>query len=100
MGSCRLCDYRIPDGRVIVAGVLVLVTGATGRVGRLVVDKLLRTGASVRALTRRPELAALPAGVEVVVGDLTVPASLDAALEGAEAVFLVWTAAPATAPAV
>jgi len=79
---------------------VILVTGATGRVGRLVVDELLRAGASVRALTRRPENAALPAGVEVVSGDLTVPASLDSALDGAVAVFLVWTAAPATAPAV
>jgi uncharacterized protein YbjT (DUF2867 family) len=35
-----------------------------------------------------------------VAGDFTVPASLDAALEGAASVFLVWTAAPATAPAV
>jgi len=76
------------------------VTGATGRVGRLVVDELLRVGAPVRALTRRPEHAALPAGVEVVAGDLTVPASLDAALDGAMAVFLVWTATPTTAPAV
>jgi uncharacterized protein YbjT (DUF2867 family) len=79
---------------------VVLVTGATGRIGRLVVDELLRAGASVRALTRRPEHAALPAGLEVVAGDLTVPASLDPALEGAAAVFLVWTAAPATAQAV
>jgi uncharacterized protein YbjT (DUF2867 family) len=76
------------------------VTGATGRVGRLVVDELLRAGVPVRALTRRPENAALPAGAEVVAGDLTVPASLGAALQGAGAVFLVWTAAPATAPAV
>ena len=76
------------------------MTGATGRVGRLVVDELLRVGASVRALTRRPEQAMLPAGVEVVAGDLTVPASLDPALDGAVAVFLVWTAAAETAPAV
>jgi uncharacterized protein YbjT (DUF2867 family) len=79
---------------------VILVTGATGRVGRLVVDELLRAGASVRALTRRPEHAALPAGVEVVAGDLTIPASLDPALDGVVAVFLVWTAAPATAAAV
>jgi uncharacterized protein YbjT (DUF2867 family) len=79
---------------------VVLVTGATGRVGRLVVDELLRAGAAVRALTRRPEDAALPADVEVVAGDLTVPASLDPALDGTAAVFLVWTAAAATAPAV
>jgi uncharacterized protein YbjT (DUF2867 family) len=79
---------------------LVLVTGATGRVGRLVVDELLRAGVPVRALTRRPDNAALPAGVEVVAGDFTAPESLDAALGGVGAVFLVWTAGPATAPAV
>lgn len=79
---------------------MVLVTGATGRVGRLVVDELLRAGSTVRALTRRPEDAALPAGVEVVAGDFTVPVSLDLALEDAVAVFLVWTAAPTTAPTV
>ena len=55
----------------------------------------------VRALTRRSAAAAtLPANVEVVIGDLTVPESLDAGLRGAGAVFLVWTAPPATAPAV
>lgn len=78
----------------------VLVTGATGRIGRGVVDRLLDAGVPVRALTRRPEAAAtLPADVEVVTGDLTVPESLDPALRGAGAVFLVWTAPPATAPA-
>jgi uncharacterized protein YbjT (DUF2867 family) len=78
----------------------VLVIGATGRVGRLVVDELLRADVPVRALTRQPELAALPIGAEVVVGDLTAPASLNAALHGVGAVFLVWTAAVATAAAV
>jgi len=78
----------------------VLVTGATGRVGRAVVAALLDAGVLVRALTRRPEAAALPADVEVVAGDLAVPESLDAALRGARAVFLLWTAPPATAPEV
>ena len=78
----------------------VLVTGATGRVGRVVVDLLIDAGVPVRALTRRPEAAALPANVEVVTGDLTVPELLDAALRGVRAVFLVWTAPPATAAAV
>ena len=78
----------------------VLVTGATGRVGRAVVDLLIDAGVPVRALTRRSEAAALPANVEVVTGDLTVPESLDAGLRGVGAVFLVWTAPPATAPAV
>ncbi|WP_330242104.1 SDR family oxidoreductase [Streptomyces sp. NBC_00525] len=79
----------------------VLVTGATGRVGRLVVDQLLDAGVTVRALTRSAAAAAtLPAKAEVFVGDLTVPESLDPALSGAGAVFLVWTAPPQTAAAV
>ncbi|QDY81418.1 NAD-dependent epimerase/dehydratase family protein [Streptomyces qinzhouensis] len=79
----------------------MLVTGATGRVGRIVIDRLLDAGVPVRALTRRPEAAAtLPAKVEVFAGDLTVPESLDPALRGAGAVFLVWTAPPRTAEAV
>jgi len=78
----------------------VLVTGATGRVGRAVVAELLLAGVPVRALARRPATAALPAAVEVVAGDLTVPDSLDSALSGVGAVFLVWTAPPDTAAAV
>jgi uncharacterized protein YbjT (DUF2867 family) len=78
----------------------ILVTGATGRVGGALVAELLDAGRPVRALTRRPETAELPAGVEVVAGDFTAPESLDAALQGVGAVFLVWTAPPATAPAV
>jgi uncharacterized protein YbjT (DUF2867 family) len=85
---------------LVTRAVTVLVTGATGRVGRLVVDELLRAGVPVRALTRRPEQAALPAGAEVVVGDLTAPESLDAPLQGVGAIFLVWTAAVDTAAAV
>ena len=78
----------------------VLVTGATGRVGRVVVAQLLGAGVPVRALTRRPDAAGLPAAVEVVAGDLTVPESLDAGLQGVSMVFLLWTAPPTTVPAV
>jgi len=79
----------------------VLVTGATGRVGRVVMDLLIDAGVPVRALTHRSEAeATLPAQVEVVAGDLTVPESLEAGLRGVSTVFLVWTAPPATAPAV
>jgi uncharacterized protein YbjT (DUF2867 family) len=84
----------------MIPSMRVLVTGATGRVGQAVVDQLTAAGVPVRALTRRPEAAELPANVEVVAGDLTVPESLDAALRGVDAVFLVWTAPPASAPAV
>jgi uncharacterized protein YbjT (DUF2867 family) len=79
----------------------VLVTGATGRIGRVVIDRLVDAGVPVRALTHRSEAATtLPANVDVVTGDLTVPESLDAGLQGVGAVFLVWTAPPTTAPAV
>ncbi len=78
----------------------VLVTGATGRVGRLVVNELLAAGVPVRALTRRPSAAELPAAVEVFAGDLAAPESLDPALQSVGAVFLLWTAPPATTGAV
>jgi uncharacterized protein YbjT (DUF2867 family) len=79
----------------------VLVTGATGRLGRAVLDLLVDADVPVRALVHRSETAGtLPTNVEVVPGDLTVPESLDAALQGAGPVFLVWTAPPATAAAV
>lgn len=48
----------------------ILVTGATGRVGRHVVDQLVRRNARVRVLTRDPANAGFPAGVEIVQGDL------------------------------
>ena len=48
----------------------ILVTGATGRVGRQVVQQLVKRGADVRVLVRDPSKASFPAGVEVVQGDL------------------------------
>ncbi|WP_220503383.1 NAD(P)H-binding protein [Microbispora sp. H10885] len=79
----------------------VLVTGATGRIGRAVVDQLTDAGVPVRALVRRSEAAVtLPPDVEIVNGDLTVPESLDAALHAVSTVFLVWTAPPQAAAAV
>jgi uncharacterized protein YbjT (DUF2867 family) len=78
----------------------ILVTGATGRVGRQIVEQLVAAGVPVRALSRRPETANLPAAVDLVGGDLTSPESLDAALDSVDVVFLLWTAPPATASAV
>ncbi len=78
----------------------ILVIGATGHVGRQVVSQLNATDVYVRALARKPEAAGLPPGVEVVRGDLTVPQSLDAPLDGIDTVFLLWFAPPDTvAPA-
>ncbi|GAA1285128.1 NAD(P)H-binding protein [Saccharothrix xinjiangensis] len=67
----------------------ILVTGATGTVGGCVVRRLLAAGHAVRALTRNPSAARLPAGVEVVAGDFADPASLVPALRGVERVHLV-----------
>ena len=66
-----------------------LVTGATGKVGNAVAEALVRRGDEVRALVRDPGRAAalLPAGVEAVKGDVTDPASVDAAAAGCELVF-------------
>jgi uncharacterized protein YbjT (DUF2867 family) len=66
----------------------ILVTGATGMVGRGVVAELLNARRRVRALTRTPAAANLPNGVEVVGGDLDEPASLEAAFEGVERMYL------------
>ena len=70
---------------------MILVTGATGNVGRPLVRELAASGARVRALVRDDARAAalLPAGVERVVGDLGDPASLPAAFDGARRVFLL-----------
>jgi uncharacterized protein YbjT (DUF2867 family) len=70
----------------------ILVTGATGNIGRQVVAQLRGVGCRVRALSRRPESANLPHDVEVVRGDLSVPETLDECLHGVDAVFLVWVA--------
>lgn len=73
----------------------ILVTGATGNVGRQVVARLLDAGESVRALTRRPETAGLPAAAEVVAGDLDRPETLGAGLfTGVDRMYLFPSAHP------
>jgi uncharacterized protein YbjT (DUF2867 family) len=67
----------------------ILVTGATGGVGRLVVDELLALGATdVRALTVNPQKAELPPRVEAVRGYLGRPGTLPAALAGVDRMYL------------
>jgi uncharacterized protein YbjT (DUF2867 family) len=69
---------------------MYLVTGATGNVGGPVVRQLHEQGHRVRALVRDPSRAAgLPAGIELVTGDLDDPASVAKAVTGAEAIFLM-----------
>lgn len=66
----------------------ILVIGATGTVGSLVVQGLARAGAPVTALVRKPE-APLPAGVGRAVGDLTDVASVRRAMAGVRTLFLL-----------
>ncbi|MFB4270589.1 SDR family oxidoreductase [Nonomuraea sp. GTA35] len=68
---------------------MILVVGATAHFGRQTVEALAAEGHRVRALSRHPEKAGLPAGVEVVRGDLTEEETLAPALSGVSAVFLV-----------
>ncbi|WP_225730367.1 MULTISPECIES: SDR family NAD(P)-dependent oxidoreductase [unclassified Nocardia] len=73
---------------------MIVITGATGAIGSEVVRQLAARGAKVRAVSRNPEKVAVPAGVEVVRGDLAEPASMVAAMTGAEAAFLVGQLGP------
>lgn len=67
----------------------VLVTGATGTVGRPLVEQLLAAGHRVRALTRNPATANLPTAAEVVAGDLTDTTSLSSVFSGVDAAHLI-----------
>jgi uncharacterized protein YbjT (DUF2867 family) len=67
----------------------ILVTGATGRVGRHVVDQLVKRGAAVRVLTRDPSKTSFPAGVDVVQGNLLDVDTLRAAFDGVSTLFLL-----------
>jgi len=66
----------------------ILVIGASGRVGRLLLGNLIATGESVRASSRNPETANFPAEVESVAADITKPVTMTAALNGITKVFL------------
>lgn len=67
----------------------ILITGASGNVGRQVVQQLVDRGAAVRALVRDPSKATFPDGVDVVQGDLLDVAALRRALAGVSTLFLL-----------
>lgn len=68
----------------------ILVTGGTGNVGGAVVTELLKRGAEVRVLARKqPEAGKLPTEVEVAIGDLLDPVSVEQALQGVDKLFLL-----------
>lgn len=65
----------------------VLVVGATGSIGHLVVEEAIRQGCTVRALVRNPAKARqLPSAARVVVGDVTRPETLPNAVDGIDAI--------------
>ena len=66
----------------------ILVTGATGFVGRHVVSQLAAAGERVRAMTRKPGGVPVPDGAEVVRGDLLDPSSVAEALAGVDRMYL------------
>jgi uncharacterized protein YbjT (DUF2867 family) len=70
--------------------VVILVVGATGRVGRQLVDQLGQQGVAVRAVTRNGPARGLSSVGEVVRADLAEASSLEPHLERVEAVFLLW----------
>jgi len=72
----------------------ILVTGATGTIGRNVVDQLVQRGAAVRALVHDPAKADFPKSVEVVQGDLLDVDSLRRAFSGVSTLFLLNAVVP------
>ncbi|TCU21785.1 uncharacterized protein YbjT (DUF2867 family) [Rhizobium azibense] len=72
----------------------ILVTGATGNIGRQVVEHLVKQGADVRAIARDPSKANLPANVSVVQGDFLDVDSLRNAMSGVSTLFLLNAVVP------
>ncbi|XP_054780340.1 protein HIGH CHLOROPHYLL FLUORESCENCE PHENOTYPE 173, chloroplastic isoform X2 [Prosopis cineraria] len=92
-----MCEFAIPGAQNTV----VLVVGATSRIGRIVVRKLMLRGYTVKALVRNadPEVVdMLPRSVEIVTGDVGDPSTLQAAVEGCNKIIYCATArSPITA---
>ncbi|KVI05803.1 Galactose-binding domain-like protein [Cynara cardunculus var. scolymus] len=86
-----MCEFAIPGAQ----NTTVLVVGATSRVGRIVVRKLMLRGYSVKALVRNADqevVDMLPTSVKVVIGDVGDPATLRVAVEGCNKIIYCATA--------
>ncbi|CDP19666.1 unnamed protein product [Coffea canephora] len=89
--SGPMCEFAIPGAQ----NTTVLVVGATSRVGRIVVRKLMLRGYTVKALVRKADkdvLNMLPTSVEIVTGDVGDPSSLKTAVEGCNKIIFCATA--------
>lgn len=86
-----MCEFAIPGAQ----NTTVLVVGATSRVGRIVVRKLMLRGYTVKALVRKADqdvVDMLPTSVEIVSGDVGDAPSLKAAVEGCNKIIYCATA--------
>ncbi|XP_059644598.1 protein HIGH CHLOROPHYLL FLUORESCENCE PHENOTYPE 173, chloroplastic isoform X2 [Cornus florida] len=86
-----MCEFTIPGAQ----NTTVLVVGATSRVGRIVVRKLMLRGYTVKALVRKADeevVEMLPTSVEIVIGDVGEPSTLKAAVEGCNKIIYCATA--------
>jgi uncharacterized protein YbjT (DUF2867 family) len=69
---------------------MILITGASGNIGKEVLRQMTQTGSKVRATFQSPSSAAsAPSGVEIAIMDYNKPETVRAALKGVERVFLV-----------
>jgi uncharacterized protein YbjT (DUF2867 family) len=71
----------------------ILVTGGTGNVGKEVVKELLKRDADIRLLVRK-EGVSVPKGVEIAIGDLLDPVSVEKALRGVDKLYLLNAVTP------
>ncbi|XP_050225085.1 protein HIGH CHLOROPHYLL FLUORESCENCE PHENOTYPE 173, chloroplastic [Mercurialis annua] len=86
-----MCEFVIPGAQ----NTTVLVVGATSRIGRIVIRKLMLRGYTVKALLRNADQQAidnLPRSVEIVIGDVGDPATVMAAVEGCNKIIYCATA--------
>jgi uncharacterized protein YbjT (DUF2867 family) len=68
---------------------MILITGATGNVGREIIKQLGKTEYQIRVLSRNPDKASFPKNVEVMTGNLSDPDSIKDVLNGVKKVFLI-----------
>ncbi|KAJ6321110.1 hypothetical protein OIU76_006443 [Salix suchowensis] len=86
-----MCEFAIPGAQ----NTTVLVVGATSRIGRIVVRKLMLRGYTVKALVRKADeevVNMLPRSVEIMIGDVGDPSTLKAAVEGCNKIIYCATA--------
>ncbi|WZY97989.1 hypothetical protein YC2023_070318 [Brassica napus] len=86
-----MCEFAVPGAQ----NVTVLVVGATSRIGRIVVRKLMLRGYTVKALVRKMDeevISMLPRSVDIVVGDVGEPSTLKSAVESCSKIIYCATA--------